>query len=507
MSKLQVLVIICYSLLTTNALGMIEMSGGWAVSSDGQALSSGSSDISSLSGDPTLVLGILSSSSLYGPGSVSLVRDGGIEKSISLGGFVLSTSFDGRVESEVVLESAGTASAAAFVGATASAIPTGAGSHEIFGTADVTTEGILIGKGSAKATASGKASYGVSLQSGTTEVWGEVDGSSSTSLQGSAADSLVSTVGRKNGLHTESRVLSNRRNELSDSSTSVLSAYAAAMNSATSDITVSGRALSGGWDPTSTSKSKLGNENVASSASGTLKGKVIAPGNGDAASVFANVESTATRNTALYTGLPLGLYVSGGPSSYASSIQSSSSTETYAQALIENPLWGSVARQPGRTALEWGRIETTGSGAIAREAGASALSFAKIQLTTDLLERGSTITSSGNITLATSTEVSGDRKAVAGAIAHGQGYGDMWTSDGYMHNFASYIGDAEMIVNHYSYVSSEKIGGTTSNIAKNVVISHDPSGTALLAKPFSIDTNATIYHAWSSTEGWYYQAH
>lgn len=162
-SKFQVWVFICYSLLTTNALGMIEMSGGWSVSSDGRALSSGSSDISSLSGDPTIVLGILSSSSLYGPGIVSLVREGDIEKSISLGGYVLSTSFDGRVESEVILESSGTASSAAFVGATASAMPTGAGSHEIFGTADVTTEGILVGKGLAKATASGKASYGVSL--------------------------------------------------------------------------------------------------------------------------------------------------------------------------------------------------------------------------------------------------------------------------------------------------------------------------------------------------------
>ncbi|HOL44784.1 MAG TPA: hypothetical protein PK659_11060, partial [Methanothrix sp.] len=187
--------------------------------------------------------------------------------------------------------------------------------------------------------------------------------------------------------------------------------------------------------------------------------------------------------------------------------QSSGSTETYAQALIDDPLWGSVARQPGSTALEWGRIETTGSGAIARESGAYALSFAKVQLTTDLVERAGTISSSGNITLATSAEVSGTKKAVAGAIAYGVGYGDMWTSDGYMHNFASYLGDADVPVHHYSYVSSENVRGEISNIAKNVIISQEPRGTANLAKPFSIDTNTTIYHAWSSTEGWYYQAH
>ncbi|ABK14854.1 hypothetical protein [Methanothrix thermoacetophila] len=501
-------IFLCCLLLFTPALGAIEMSGGWSVSSDGESVSSGSSGVSSVSGDPTLVIGILSSTSLYGPGSVKLVREGSIEREITSGGFVLSAGFDGSVESEVILESSGTASAAAFIGATACAMPTGGGSHEIFGTADVTTEGMLVGKGSVTSKASGEASYGVSLQSGTTEVWGEVEGSSSTSLQGSAADSLLSTSGRKNGLHTESRVLSNRRNELTDSSTSILSAYATAMNSATADVTVSGRAVSGGWDSTSTTKSKLENENVASSASGTLKGKVIAPGNGDAASVIASVESTATRNTALYTGLPIGLYVSGGPSSYASASQSSSSTESYAQALID-PLWGSVARQPGRTALEWGSIETTGSGAIARESGAYALSFAKIQLTTDLVERSGISSSSGNITLATSTEISGDRKAVAGAIAHGVGYGDMWTSDGYMHNFASYVGDAETPIHHYSYVSSgDIVRGEISNIAKNVVISQDPSGTAILAKPFETNTKTKpVYYAWSSTEGWYYQAH
>lgn len=498
---------LCCVLFVLPALAAVEMPGGWSISAEGGASSTGTSELSYVSSDPTITLAILSASSLYGPGSVSLLREGGIEKSISSGDFDISAGFDGRAESEVILESSGTAYAAAFVGATAAAIPTGDGSHEIFGVADVFTECNLVGKGSVEASASGKSSYRASVRSATSEVWGEVQGSSITSLTGSSADSLASTSGNKNGIHTESRVLSNRRGEISGSSISMLSAYGSAINSATAKADVTGTAMSGGWDPTSSSRSRLSNENVASSAAGTLKGDARAPGSGDAASVIAMVESTAKRNTALYTGMPLGIYASGGPSSYASSTQSSSSTETYAQALIENPLWGSVAREPGRTALEWGRIETTGSGAISREQGAYALSFAKIQLTTDLLERSGTISSSGNITLATSTEISGSKKAVAGAIAHGNGYGDMWTDDGFMKNFASYTGDAEMLVHHYSYVSSEEIRGEISNIAKNIIMEQNPGGRASLAKPFAINTTSDPMYAWSSTEGWYYQEH
>ena len=495
-------------LLFVSSCGGVEMSGGWSITSQGLASSSGSSEISSASGDPAISLGIASSSSLYGPGSVSLVREGAIGRDIGLGGFDLSASFDGDVRSDVILESTGTAWASAFVGATASAMPTGAGSYEIFGSADVSTEGSLCGRGSAASTASGKASYAASRLGTPSDVWGGVDGSSSTSLTGSSSESLASTAGKENGIHADSRVLFNRRGEVSDISTSMLSAYGSAINSATAEVNVSGQAMSGGWDPTSTApKAKLGNENVASSASATLKGTAISPGSGDAADISAVVESTATRNSALYTGLQTGLYVSGGPSSYASSSQSSSSAETYAQAVIDDPLWGSAAREPGRSALEWGSVETTGSGAIARESGGYAISFAKIQMTTDLLNRSGATSSSGNITLATSTEVSGTKRAVAGATAYGNGSGDMWTDDGFMHNYASYIGDSEMLINHYSYVSSEEVRGDIINFAKNVKLSTIPGGTAALAKPFEIDTETDPMFAWSSTEGWYYQAH
>jgi len=505
------LIVLCCLLLMAPAWGMTEMSGGWSVTSDNQASSCGTSDISSTTsaaGDPTITLGVASSSSLYGPGEVELTRTGAISKKISLGGFDLSVSFDGTVASDVILESDGTASAASFVGATVAGASTGDGSYEILGAADVNTEGFLSGKGSATSSASGTASYDASLTDGTSEVWGAVDGSSSTSLIGSSSDSLVSTGGNENGIHADSDVLYNRRSEVSDSSTSTLSAYASALNSATAGVTVSGQAMSGGWDPTMTeSKTRLGNENVASSASGALEGTAIAPGSGDASDISAVVEATATRNSALYSGLQTGLYVSGGSSSYASAVQSSDSVETYSQALIEDPLWGSVARQSGMTALEWGRVDTIGSGAIARESGAYALSFAKIELTTDLLENSGIVSSSGNITLATSTEVSGTKKAVAGAIAYGDGVGDMWTDDGYMHNAAGYLGDAEEYVDHYSYVSSEEVKGTISNIAKNAWISQEPGGTANLAKPFAINTSSDPMYAWSSTEGWYYQAH
>ena len=340
------------------------------------------------------------------------------------------------------------------------------------------------------------------------EVWGEVDGSSTTSLKGSSSNSIASTGGKENGIHAESRVLLNRRNEVSDSATSILSAYASALNSATAEVTVSGQALSGGWDTTATEpKTKLTNEIVASSASGILKGTTIAPGEGDASYASAIIESTATRNSALYSGLQSGLYVSGGPSSYASAVQSSDSVETYSQALIEDPLWGSVARQSGRTAIEWGQVATTGSGAISKEPGASAFSFAKIQLTTDLLEQGSVISSSGNMTLATSTEVSGTLKAVAGATISGEGSGDMSTADGIMVNSAGFVGDAETPINHFSYVSSEEVRGQIANVAKNAWISQGPSGTDILSKPFGIDSSSDPMFAWASTEGWYYQAH
>jgi len=122
--------VLCFVLITTPALGsMLEMREGWRISTDGQASSSGSSEISSASGDPAISLGIASSSSLYGPGSVSLVREGAIGRDIGLGGFDLSASFDGDVRSDVILESTGTAWASAFVGATAIAMPTGSGSY------------------------------------------------------------------------------------------------------------------------------------------------------------------------------------------------------------------------------------------------------------------------------------------------------------------------------------------------------------------------------------------
>jgi hypothetical protein len=506
MSKL--LIVLCFILLIAPAWGMIEMSGGWSIQSNGQASSSGSSNIFSGSGDPTITLGVISSSSLDGPGDVTLSRTGAITKDIDLGGFGLSASFDGQVNSELHLQSEGTASASAFVGATAIATPTGQGSHEIYGTADVTTEGFLCGQGSATASATGVASYDITIQNDPTEVWGDVDGTSELSLVGSSPDSLASTGGQENGIHAESQVLLNRRNELSDSATSTLSTYASALNSASALVSVSGQAESGGWDPTSTNpKTKLGNENVASLASGTMDGNVIAPGLGDAADLSGVIESTATRNTAMYSGLQTGLYVSGGPSSYASAVMSSDADETYSRAIMENPLWGSVARQPGEIAQEWGSIDETGSGAIARESGAYALSFAKIQLTTDLLDSGSVTSSSGNMTLAVSTEVSGTKNAVAGAIAHGIGSGDMFTDDGYMYNAAGYIGDAGDPVNHYAYISSEDETGEIDNIAKNAFLTVEPAGTANLFKPFAIDTTSDPMYAWASTEGWYYQAH
>jgi len=489
---------------------MIEMSGGWSVISNGQASSSGQSQIASaLSGDPTITLGVVSSSSLYGTGNINVARTGSISEDMDLGGFGLSTSFDGNVNSEVILTSDGTASAAAFVGATATGLPTGLGSYELLGTADVTTEGFLHGEGSATASASGSSNYGVTRDSSISEIWGEVQGSSSTSLVGSSSESYASTGGKQNGIHAESSVLYNSRGEVTDSSSSTISAYASAINSATANVSASGVAQSGGWDPTMTgTKTKLANEIVTGTVSGTLTGEALAPGTGDASDISATLEASATRNSVMYAGLQKGLLVSGGPSTYSSTAKSSSSGQTFAHAKIENPLWGSVARQTGRTALEWGKVDSVECGVIAKEAGGSGIAFAKVLLTTDLLESGGgVISSSGNITFANSAEVSGSKKAVAGAKIYGLGQGDMWTDDGYMHNSAGYIGDASQFVDHYSYVSSEDIVGQISNYAKDVWLSTEPHGTGSLSKPHKIDTNVDPMYAWTSTEGWYYQAH
>ena len=504
MFKPLIVLLICL-LLSVPALGRIEMNGGWSVTSEGQVSSSGQSQISSaLSGDPTITLGVVSSSSLYGPGNANVAREGSLSEDLGLGGFGLSISFDGEVTSEVILTSSGTASAAAFVGATATGLPTGLGSYEIFGTADVTTDGFLHGMGSAVASASGSSSYGVTRDGSISEVWGEAQGISSTTLTGSSTDSFASTGGKKNGIQAESNVIFNSRGEVSDSSTSTISAYASAINSATADVSVSGIAQSGGWDPTATlPKTKLANEIVTSTSSGTLTGEAIAPGSGDASDISATLEVTANRNSVLNAGLQKGLIVSGGPSTYASTLKSSNSGETFAHAKIENALWGSVARQTGRTALEWGKVDTVECGVIAKEAGGSGLTFAKIFMTTDLLERGGVFSSSGNMTIATLGEVSGSKNAVAGARVFGSGQGDMWTADGFMRNSAGYVGG----IDHYSYVSSEDIVGQITNIATNAFISVEPKGTSLLGKPNKIDTTVDPMYAWASTEGWYYQAH
>lgn len=503
------LILICLVLLLfLPASARIEMSGGWAISSEGQASSSGQSYASSVSGDPSITLGIVSASNVYGPDAdINLLREGSISDSLSLGGFGLSASFDGDVQSQVILTSAGTASAASFVGVTATGLPTGFGSYEIFGTADINTEGFLHGEGSATASASGSSSYGVTREGTASEVWGQAQGSSSTSLVGSSPDSYASTGGKKNGIHAESSVLYNRRGEVSDSSVDTVSAYASALNSARATATVSGEAQSGGWDPSTTgTKIRKVNEITTATASGTLTAEASAPGFRDVADVSAIVEAVATRNTVQYAGLQKGLYVSGGPSTYASSVLSSSADEANAQAKIKDALWGSLARQTGSTALEWGKIDAVECGAISRESGAFASSFAKILMSSDLMVIGAVTSSAGNMTIATSTEVSQDKKALAGAIVYGLGQGDTWTDDGYMQNSAGYIGDTSELVHHYSFTSSEEAKGEIITFAKNAWVSTEPGGKAIIGKPYGIDNTVNPMYAWSSTEGWYYQA-
>jgi len=511
-------------ILGTASAGTAQMTGGWSVEGDGQQTDSGVTYLASTtSSDPSITLGISAVSSLFGPGTDSKKWTGAQNIDISMGGFDLSAEYDGTVVSKVILTSEGSASAAAFVGASASGLSTGqvpsdsgGDSYELFGKAEITTEGSISGTGTATATASGSASYDVQKLETSSEAWGQVTGSSNMELESGSSNGVVSTSGTENGLHADSQVMRSLQKYISASSNGQLKSYASIVNEGNANVKTSGEVKGGAWDPTFTgtkvrTDTETGNEDVAISAEGTLgtlDQEIATNDDGDAASVSSILQAAASKE--LSAAGDLTLSVSGGPATYAAVSQTSSSTETYAAVWVRDALWGSIAKsEDNQKVLEWGQVDSIGSGAICYDP-ASALGFAKIQMSSDYTSSGGISIATGNMTVSTYAQGTRNTTALGGAAISGDGKGDITTSDSLMANAAGYTGGMD----HISFVDAARISSSgtrgyamTKNIADLIYASTDPAGSALVLKPFQTNSAVDPIYAWSSSEGSYYQAH
>ncbi len=497
--------------------------GGWDISGEGQTSDSGISQMVCSASDPSITLGIASNSYVFGPGTSSSVWDGSQNLVINRAGFRLQAGYDGKVDSSVILTSQGSASSAAFVGASASGIATGnvpiaigGNSYDIFGWADITTEGFINGKGTASSFATGSASFDVQKPGTSSEAWGSVTGSSNMALESGSINGIISTSGGKNGLHAESRVTRNLRGDISASSQGELTSYASIVNKGNAFVTTIGEAKGGSWDPTFVgTKVKTdgasGNENVAFSAKGnlgTLDQRVETKADNDAASVSSILQSSASK--ALSASGNLELSASGGPATYAAASQESSSTQTFAQTWVRDALWGSIAKsKDNQMALEWGQVESVGSGAICHDPS-SALSFAKIDMTTDYTSINGLSSATGNMTISTFGQAAQNTTALGGAIINGAGKGDISASDSQMTNGAGYSGGMD----HISFVDAGRISSSgargfamTRNIADYIYASTNPLGFPGAIKPFQTNSAVDPIFAWSSSDAFYTQSH
>jgi len=190
---------------------LTEITGGWSAEVNGEGTSLGESTVSSCFGDPLVTLGITSTSSLYGVGNAIDQKTGSQSLVLPLGGYELSVAYEGVVSSSLTLTSSGSGSVTSTIGATASGVSTGEGSHDILGFADITTEGCLSGSGTGIASADGIAEYGVKTTGSASEVWGSVSGESTLNMVGLSSNSLTSSGGQPNGLHIESRSTKNHK--------------------------------------------------------------------------------------------------------------------------------------------------------------------------------------------------------------------------------------------------------------------------------------------------------
>lgn len=488
-------------LFVGHAVAELSVNGGWSAYGDGEGSGSGMSHMASCasaSGDPSIALGITSASSVFGAGRFADAKEGGQQIDIEIGTFKLSLGYDGSVESEVNLNSAGSAMSSSFIGATATGLSTGNGTYDIFGSADLSTEGYLSGLGIASAFAEGSSHYGVVKLGSASEVWGEVEGKSDMDLESLSSDAYASTGGCANGLHTDSRARFGIDGVESASSTSRITSYASVINNAKADVLSSGTAQGGAWSASSSEpKTKLFNEAAASSTVGDIRGVVECNGDKDAADVSGVLISEASM-----TGSDL--YVSGGPATYASNVQSSSAERTFSQIWVNDSSWGSVARLGTSTiAVEWGNLSNVGSGTITSEQGSYGTTFANVKMSTGYFIEDGVTKSTGNMVLDTLAEASANNSALAGSLISPTGDGHMWTSDDAMRNEAGFEGD----VFFYSFVDSSIHNVETHNIVGHAWVNTIPLANESIVQPFYVSTITDPYVAWSRTEGDYDQSH
>ncbi len=485
-----IVILICI-LQVGQACGLVEITGGWSFEGNGEFSSHGVSEVSGCGSDPSITLGITSTSSICNGGNISDLKIGSQAITITVGGYQLTAGYDGEVRSSI--NGRGTGATTAFVGATATGLSTGGDSYDIFGSADISTDGYLSGTGIGEASASGTSQYRVIKIGTPSEVWGQVAGMSELRMDGRSSDSLASTGGYENGLHTESRVRKTISGETVSgkemaSSTSRINSYASVINEARINVSSSGTAESGGWVPGfSQTKEQMRNENVASSSTGDLWGYVEANGYLDAADVSAILESTASMDNSLY--------VSGSPATYAASTQSSSAVRTYAETWVRNASWGSAAREGNRTAREWGNLSDLGSGAHMYEPGADAVSFGNIRMIIDYQD--DPVLSTGFMKLDTYAEATKNKTAMAGSIIGYTGDGTMYYQDDDMLNTAGFVGGLD----HHSWIAAGRQFADTSALLGRAYVETNPQGNESLIQPWRADTSSDPNVAWSRTEG------
>jgi len=498
---IRLLVLACTLFLSTSAYGEIVLTGGWNAVGDGSGTAYGLSQLDCDSSDPSVTLGITSTSSVFGNGRFSDQKTGGQNLSLPLGGYVLLAGYNGTVSSSLDLSS-GSAMVRSFIGATAAGLSTGRGSYDLFGSADILTEGYMYGAGTGDSHASGSAIYGVTRSGTPSQVWGLASGTSDLKMQSLSADSLVSTGGSPNGMHTDSRMWQNIDKAVVSSSNSRINAYASSIGRGKVNVSSSGLAQGGAWGPDFTGvKAFLSNENVASSASGTMQGYVESNGAGDSADASAIVQSSANTELNNFT-------ISGGPACYTSGTQSSSSPRTYASTIITDAIWGSVIRQnSSRQLVQWGNLSDLISNVTVKDANSSAMTFGRILLNTDLLSTGILVKSSGNMSLETYAEATKKANATAGTHIGPSGFGSMEVRDEVMTNMAGFTSGLNHSLNHSSYIDAHATHVETHNVLESGFISANPIGHIRAIRPFNVSTASNPYEAWSRTIGTYEQSH
>jgi hypothetical protein len=486
-------------LFTSSALAATEATGGWQVVSVGESDSQGQSLICNGGGDPSIVLGIVSASSLYGPGSVSDEKSGKIEMTIPVGGYELYAGFDGDVRSSLKLDSVGTGSTAAYIEAGATGISIGGDGYDIFGSADLITKGYIVGKGVGESQANGSSIYKVITTGVSAEVWGEVTGESSLRVEGFNTDSVASSGGAENGLHTDSRVRKEIGGDEISSSSSTITSYGSVINGAKVSASSLGTAQSGAWDSRNGPiHMKLQNEDVASSVTGNVWGYAESNGYLDAADVSAILKATASKGT--------DLYVLGGPASYAASAQSSSAERTYAETSVEDASWGSVARDgdgDGDMAVQWGNLDDLKSLAHTYGPDASAISFGKILMTAEYYVNGSQKEATGYTTLETYAETTKGKVAFASTLIGPGGDGTVRSEDSDMYNIIDFVGG----LYHFSSIESAVPRAETHNVVGRLSVITDPLGSESIAQPFGLSTATDPNYAWSRTEASFRNSH